>query len=174
MYFVGVNWSKTSAYALGLNALYVNQAGREREGIVESGAERRQLMADLKAGLLEITDDDGTPVVETVYVVDEHYPSADPALAPDILVGYADTYRASWSTAEGGSPLALLEDNTDRWSGDHCIAHQLVPGILVTNRTVQLDDPNLTDLAPTILSLYGIDAPPQMTGRVLFAPFAGD
>ncbi len=174
MYFVGVNWSKTSAYALGLNALYVNQAGREREGIVASGAERRQLMADLKAGLLEITDDDGTPVVETVYVFDEHYPGADPALAPDILVGYADTYRASWSTAEGGSPLDLLEDNTDRWSGDHCIAHQLVPGILLTNRTVQLDDPNLTDLAPTILNLYGIDAPPQMTGRVLFAPSAGD
>ncbi|MEE8459660.1 MAG: hypothetical protein V3S08_07295, partial [Phycisphaerales bacterium] len=68
----------------------------------------------------------------------------------------------------GGSPHGLFEDNTDRWSGDHCIAHKLVPGILVTNRTVQLDDPNLTDLAPSVLGLFGIDPPDEMTGRNLF------
>ncbi len=62
----------------------------------------------------------------------------------------------------------LLEDNEDRWSGDHCISHTLVPGILVTNHKVAVDDPALTDLAPTVLNLFGIDSPPQMTGRVLF------
>ncbi len=103
-----------------------------------------------------------------IELVDDLYPDADGQIAPDILVGYADTYRASWSTAAGGSPLEWFEDNTDRWSGDHCIAHYHVPGILVTNRTVRLDDPNLTDLAPTVLGLYGIDAPPEMTGRNLF------
>ena len=88
-------------------------------------------------------------------------------------MGYADTYRASWATAEGGSPLALVEDNEDRWCGDHCIDHEIVPGILVTNRAVTLDDPNLTDMAPSILSLYGIEAPEAMTGRVVFATEGG-
>ena len=164
----GADWSATRAYALGLNALYVNLAGRERYGIVQPGEQRSLLLNELKEKLLRLEDVDGTRVIDEVYIVDELYPDADPQIAPDILVGYADTYRASWATAEGGSPLELFEDNTDRWSGDHCIAHYHVPGILVTNRSVKLSDPNLTDLAPTVLGLYGIDAPPEMTGRNLF------
>ena len=167
-YLAGVDWSRSRAYAIGLNALYVNQSGRERSGIVSEGEERDALIKEIAAKLLAVRDDDGTPAIETVYVVDEYYPGADPETAPDILVGYADLYRGSWATASGGSPLELFEDNHDRWSGDHCIAHQVVPGILVTNRTVTIDDPDLTDLAPSILSLYGIDPPPEMTGRVIF------
>jgi predicted AlkP superfamily phosphohydrolase/phosphomutase len=143
LYLAGVDWTKTRAYALGLNALYISQAGREKRGIVPAG-ERAALLEELARKLREVRDADGTRAVDTVYVVDEYYPNADRNIAPDILVGYADTYR--------------------------CIAHQIVPGILVTNRAVTLDDPNLTDLAPSILSLYGIDPPAQMTGRALFAP----
>lgn len=166
-YLSAVDWSGTKAYALGLNGFYLNQAGRERMGVVKPGAERTALLHELKEKLLAIRDD-GKPVIDEVYIVEEVYPDADPSIAPDILVGYADTYRASWATAEGGSPPGLFEDNTDRWSGDHCIAHQIVPGILVTNRKVRLDDPNLTDLAPSVLGLFGIAEPDGMTGRDLF------
>jgi predicted AlkP superfamily phosphohydrolase/phosphomutase len=172
LYLAGVDWTKTRAYALGLNALYISQSGREKRGIVPA-AERAALLEELAQKLKEVRDADGTPVIDTVYVVDDYYPNADRSIAPDILVGYADTYRASWATAEGGAPLELLEDNHDRWSGDHCIAHEIVPGILVTNQQVTIDDPNLTDLAPSVLSLYGIAAPAEMTGRALFAPDGG-
>jgi predicted AlkP superfamily phosphohydrolase/phosphomutase len=164
----GVDWTKTRAYALGLNALYISQSGREKRGIVPA-TERAALLEELAQKLKEVRDADGTPVIDTVYVVDDYYPNADRNIAPDILVGYADTYRASWATAEGGAPLELLEDNHDRWCGDHCIAHEIVPGILVTNQQVTIDDPNLTDLAPSVLSLYGIAAPAEMTGRAVFA-----
>jgi predicted AlkP superfamily phosphohydrolase/phosphomutase len=166
-YLSGVDWSKTRAYALGLNALYLNLAGRERSGTVRDGAERAALLRELSEKLRQVRDDAGQPVIDTVYVMDETYPGADPRIAPDIIVGYADTWRASWATAEGGMPEALLEDNHDRWSGDHCIAAHLVPGILVTSRAVAIDDPQLSDLAPTILGLFGIDPPPAMTGRPL-------
>jgi predicted AlkP superfamily phosphohydrolase/phosphomutase len=172
LYFAGVDWTKTRAYALGLNALYISQAGREKWGIV-TPTERAALLEELSRKLKEVRDADGAPVIDTIYIVDDYYPNADRNLAPDILVGYADTYRASWSTAEGGAPLTLLEDNHDRWSGDHCIDHEIVPGILVTNQQVTIDDPNLTDLAPSVLSLYGIPKPTEMTGRVLFAPDGG-
>jgi bisphosphoglycerate-independent phosphoglycerate mutase (AlkP superfamily) len=46
--------------------------------------------------------------------------------------------------------------------------HRLVPGILVANRRVTAADPTLIDLPVTILSLFGVAAPPQMTGRVLW------
>ena len=42
-----VDWSKTRAYALGLNGLYVNVKGREEDGIVEPGDRDRAGRRDL-------------------------------------------------------------------------------------------------------------------------------
>ena len=93
---------------------------------------------------------------------------ADPNVAPDVLVGYARYFRASWKTVLGGAPTKLIVANQNRWSGDHCIAADLVPGILVANRKIKVQDPNLTDVGPTILSLFGIETPSNMAGRPLF------
>ena len=32
-----------------------------------------------------------------------------------------------------GVPMPLLEDNRQLWSGDHCVAADLVPGVLLTS-----------------------------------------
>ena len=47
--FANVDWTKTNAYAMGLNALYINLAGREKNGIVHSGAERDAVVAESEA-----------------------------------------------------------------------------------------------------------------------------
>jgi bisphosphoglycerate-independent phosphoglycerate mutase (AlkP superfamily) len=65
-------------------------------------------------------------------------------------------------------PEKVIEDNKARWSGDHCIAADLVPGIIVTNRKITVDDPKLEDVAPTILAEFGVGVPETMTGRPLF------
>ena len=101
--------------------------------------------------------------------MDEFYPDADPNIAPDLLIGYAENYRGSWGTALGGISNVLVEDNLNRWSGDHCIAHHLVPGIVVTNRKITLNDPSLSDMAPTILAHFGIEPPAGMSGRPMLA-----
>ncbi len=167
-WLAGVDWSRTRAYAMGLNALYLNQAGRESRGVVDAGPQRRALLELITQGLLAARDGDGSRVVETVHRVDESCPGADPRIAPDLIVGYADGYRASWATAEGGVPGPLFEDNLDRWSGDHCVAPHLVPGVLLTNCSVLVDDPSLIDLAPTILGEFGLGPPREMSGRVIF------
>ncbi len=161
---MNVNFSRTRAYALGINCLYVNLQGREREGIVKP-EDKRALLNDIAAKLLEVRDADGTAVVSKVYIVEDEYPNADMSVAPDILVGYAANYRGSWSTALGGHPAQLIEDNLDRWSGDHCIAAHIVPGVLLSNRKIALDDPALTDLAPSILKMFGVGTPEGMHGR---------
>jgi len=47
-WFEDVDWSRTRAYTMGLNGLYLNVKGREREGIVEAGAEAEALKEELR------------------------------------------------------------------------------------------------------------------------------
>ena len=55
--FLNVDWSRTTAYALGLQGLYVNLAGREEQGIVAPGAEYEALLDRLEADLLAMVDE---------------------------------------------------------------------------------------------------------------------
>ena len=51
-----VDWSQTMAYGLGINGLYLNMKGRERDGIVEPGEQREAMLAELKERLEAVTD----------------------------------------------------------------------------------------------------------------------
>ena len=44
----------------------------------------------------------------------------------------------------------------------------LVPGIIVSNMKLVVDDPELCDLGPSILRLFGIENPHTMLGRNIF------
>src|ERR1700691_328060 len=50
--FSDVDWSRTRAYGLGLNGLYLNLRGRERDGIVEPGAQADALLQGIRTELL--------------------------------------------------------------------------------------------------------------------------
>jgi predicted AlkP superfamily phosphohydrolase/phosphomutase len=165
--FANVDWSGTKLYGLGLNGLYVNLKGRERHGTVNA-AVQRSLLAEIRDKLMEVRDTDGSPVIASANLVDDMYPGADRAVAPDLIVGYADSYNASWATVLGEMPPQILEDNMDRWSGNHLTDPQVVPGVLVSNRKILAENPSISDMAPTILSEFGLPRPGSMTGRGLF------
>jgi len=166
-----VDWSKTKAFGLGLNGLYVNLAGRERDGIVEP-ADRDALLAEISTKLLAVRDPKGDrPVVAAVYRSDEVYQGPHAAEAPDLIVGYHRNYRASWSTTLGSSIAdELVTDNDSAWSADHCIAAEEVPGVVFSNKPITRSAPSLIDIAPTILAAYGLEKPEEMKGSGLFAP----
>ena len=160
--FADVDWSKTQAYALGLNGLYLNIAGREKNGILHRGAESEAVMKKLTEELPQFRDPvNGRQVVEVVS-------STQAELGPDMIVGYARTYRGSWQTALGATPSSVIEDNNDAWIGDHCINPDDVPGVLLSNRTLHAANPGLKDMTVTILSLFGANAGSGMTGRSVF------
>ncbi len=165
--FPGVDWRQTRAYGLGMNGLYLNAAGREKYGIVKE-PQWRSLLEEIRDKLMAVLDDDGEPVIRQVDLAEDIYPGADRNVAPDLFVGYAAGYRASWDTVLGTMPLNLLVDNLDRWSGDHCIHPDVVPGVLVANRKVTVESPDIRDIAPTILNEFGIAPMPHMTGKPLF------
>ncbi len=167
--FAHVDWSKTQAYALGLNSLYLNLRGRERQGIVEPGAQADLVLRVISKRLLAFRDPrSGGQPVSNVYSPRQQFHGDALALAPDLIAGYSPGYRGSWQSALGAVPAETIEDNRDAWIGDHCIAPQYVPGVLLANRAVRLADPQLADLTVTILHEFGLPQPSEMRGRVIF------
>jgi predicted AlkP superfamily phosphohydrolase/phosphomutase len=164
-YFAAVEWSQTRAYGLGLNGLYLNLQGRERNGIVPPG-EAEALLSEISKRLLELRDPaSGAAVITRVDRASVAYRGPYAREGPDLIVGYNRGYRAGWKTILGAFPREALEDNTNAWSGDHCMDFTLVPGVLLSNRKIPAEAPALTDIAPTILAEFGIPQPKSMMGR---------
>lgn len=163
--FENVDWSRTRAYALGLNGIYVNLAGRERQGSVDPAA-YQALVDRIEAELLELKDPrNGQNVVTLVVQPRRDFHGEHAADGPDLIVGYNRGYRSSWQSPLGKFPREVFVDNKEPWSGDHAIDYRLVPGVLISNRRITLERPALYDLTVSILDEYGIPKPPQMIGR---------
>ncbi len=168
--FGNVDWNLTKAYALGLNGVYVNLHGRERSGIVSSGA-YEELLEKLESELLAMVDPEtGEKPISLVVRTkrDFHGPHLDGA--PDLVVGYNRGYRSSWASPLGEFPAEIFEVNLDAWSGDHAMDHRFVPGVLLSNRSITLDQPALYDLTVSVLDEYGVEKLPEMIGSDCLAP----
>jgi predicted AlkP superfamily phosphohydrolase/phosphomutase len=162
------DWSRTVAYGLGMNGLYLNLKGRERDGLVEPGDQQEKLLTELASRLEAVTDVGGQRVIRSVYRADRVYSGSATALAPDLIVGYRRGYRASWATCLGDLTDDVLLDNDSAWSADHCADAQEVPGILFANRAIRAENPSLVDLAPSILAEFGLPTPSSMAGKNVF------
>ena len=162
-----VDWARTRAYALGLGGLYLNIEGREAKGVVPRG-EAQALKDELIARLGGLRDDEKqTVAIERVFDTARVNPGPYCDVGPDLTIGYAPGYRASWDAAQGKAAGPVIEDNTRRWSGDHCCDPSHVPGVLFCNRALSAEGPRLMDMAPTVLALFGIASPAYMEGRSL-------
>lgn len=148
--FAEVDWSRTAAFALGLNSLFLNLQGREKEGTVAP-----QGAAALKAELADRLQDliyQGKPAVRKVYDPKELYGPQAEGQAPDLLVGYDAGFRGSWQTALGEAPGGpVTVENLGKWSGDHCCDSQIVPGIFLSNLGNLVEKPHVKDICPLIL-----------------------
>jgi hypothetical protein len=132
----GVDWTNTTAYAVGLNSVYLNVAGREGQGIV-SADQVEPMLSELQARLLDWRDVDQTPIVRTVRLKHDAFSGPYTRFGPDLVVGYAPGYRASAETGLGKVPPVALEANTEHWGADHCIDSDAVPGVIFANRDLR-------------------------------------
>jgi predicted AlkP superfamily phosphohydrolase/phosphomutase len=164
-----VDWSRTKAYAVGFCSLYANLKGRESQGIIAAGEERRKLLDELSRALRDWRDEaNGEPVVRNAYIAEEIYHGEHLADAPDIVLGYYPGYRGSWQTALGAAPAGdPVVPNDDLWAGDHLVDAPCVPGIFLSNLPCSTPNPRLIDIAPTVLKAFGINAT-EMDGQALF------
>ena len=166
--FYDVDWSKTRAYGLGINSLYLNLRGRERDGIVDPGRDQETLINELVARLEAVRDVNGKKAILKVHRADKAYVGSATRLAPDLIVGYNPGYRASWATCLGDMTDEILLDNDSAWSADHCADVSAVPGVIFSNRPIGSTSPSLVDMAPSIMREFGLQIPPSMEGRNIF------
>lgn len=136
-----IDWSRTRAYAVGLNSLYLNLQGREGQGIV-SPDEREALTHELATRLHRWQGPDGNAVVAQALLQGEAFEGPYSAHAPDLVVGYAPGYRASRDTGLGKWGDETISANTDHWAADHCIAASAVPGIIIANQNLLANFPS--------------------------------
>jgi len=150
-----IDWTRTRAYALGLNGLYLNVKGRERFGIV-AASDRDALAKEIQAALLEVIDPQlGTRAITAVFRPQAgDHPLRHPDRTPDLIVGYAKGTRTSNFSALGGVPRVVMEDNLDLWSGDHCMDPAAVPGVLLSNRPLRAKVTSLQDVSAAIVAEY--------------------
>jgi predicted AlkP superfamily phosphohydrolase/phosphomutase len=170
-WFKDVDWDRTKAYALGLGGVYINQKDREAKGIVPAGEETRALKEDLRLKLTGLRDEAAADIAITeVYDRDKIYSGPYAGNAPDLIVGYNQGFRASWDSVTGKVDSTVFEDNTKAWSGDHCIDPKHVPGVFFFSHKIAAKAPSIMDIAPTVLTLFGLPVPSYMDGRPLITP----
>lgn len=164
-----IDWSRTKAYAFGLSGMYINKKGREAHGIIAPGEETEALKREIIAGLAGLRDEesDAVAINDVFNVKDVHSGGPYQEAGIDLIIGYNRGYRASWQGAVGQVMEHVFWDNTKSWSGDHCVDPRLVPGVIFSTHPVISEDPGIMDLAPTILTMFGVDVPAHMTGQVL-------
>ncbi|MEO0661249.1 MAG: hypothetical protein AAFZ87_06910, partial [Planctomycetota bacterium] len=171
-----IDWSKTQAYSLGLGMVYLNLEGREPDGIVPM-ADADAVMDRICAAFLAARDEGrvvGSSAVKIkgLYEGPEEWGTAEFPCS-DIMLGFAEYYRTSWSTVDGGMPVgqgpngnavpgAVYEDNDSLWSGDHASNDpRLVSGIFFSSRPVVIPEGgySVLHIAPTVLDRLGVEIP---------------
>lgn len=151
--------SSTSSYG----AIYINHRGRFTDGIVNTG--EYENLADRIINQLRETRDpqDGTVVIDKVWKNDELYEGSRVDKAPVIIFSLAEGYCLHGNLVITGEYDDKITDLKNIHSIDGILAAcgpDIAAGLTVEGVTIY-------DLAPTVLYLMGMAAPPGMDGRVL-------
>jgi predicted AlkP superfamily phosphohydrolase/phosphomutase len=178
-----IDWSRTKAYSDSLFPIIrINLEGREPEGIVKPGHEYQQLLETIRQALLECRDEtSGRRIVDGVFFRDEIYFGPQVEKAPDLLVRWKEEEKISGialpdgaldssHTSETARPLVPGEDSKII-SGDHRLHGVFLMSGKQIREGFRIPQPNIVDLAPTILQLMGLPIPSDMDGCVLSESF---
>jgi predicted AlkP superfamily phosphohydrolase/phosphomutase len=166
-----VDWAKTTAWGSGgyYGRVFLNVQGREPQGLIpvdQYEATRDKLAAALEA----LGDPEGRPIGTRVLKPEKLYKTVRGAAPPDLFVYFGDLRWRSVGTV-GTGQIHTFENDTGPDDANHAPEGMLIatgPGIEPLG---PIDGMQLMDVTPTVLRLFGLDAPDDLQGRVI-APIA--
>jgi predicted AlkP superfamily phosphohydrolase/phosphomutase len=167
---LGSGWADSRAFHLpGDNSslIRINLQGREPKGRVQPGDEYKQLCSELADAFMELVNPAaGEPAVEKVVILREQLQGEQIDQLPDLAVVWKNF----------GVPIEALESprigrvqipEFNKRSGGHWHEGFLIGSGPAFRKGVSLEPNDLTDIAPTVLSLFGLSAPDYMDGKVI-------
>jgi predicted AlkP superfamily phosphohydrolase/phosphomutase len=171
----GIAWQHTRAFLIeNANEGYVriNLKGREPQGIVEPGKEYDDVCEELYQAVKSATNPaNGRRAAHTVYKTDDIYSGHCRSHMPDIIINWNEHAKLTtelltekYGLARSAQPGYAI---TPYYTGNHRpSAFAMAVGPEVPHGKI-LDGTSILDLAPTILTYFGITPPDYMNGRVL-------
>jgi predicted AlkP superfamily phosphohydrolase/phosphomutase len=167
-----VDWPQTRAFSYGtFGNVVVNVRGRERDGVVEPGADYERLRDELVERLSSLESPDGERIVNAVHRREDLFAGAQLERIPDLVVEFRD-YR--WLGK--GNLTERTDSIADRIGvqghpGASYVGSHRPDGIVVVagpaaRAGVELSA-GIADIAPTALHLLGEAIPSALEGRVL-------
>lgn len=159
-----IDWSRTVAWGDGgyYGRLFLNIKGREPNGILEP-ARYDEIRDEMIAKLEALPDNEGNPMGTKVFKPQDVYPDVR-GVAPDLIVYFGDL---DWRSvgAVGNQSIYTFENDTGTDGANHDRTAFFSMMGLEGQPTGKVDGLNLVDVGPSILKLYGIDAPAGAVGR---------
>ncbi len=163
-----IDWSRTKAWGDGgyYGRLFLNVRGREPRGTIEP-ADYEKVRTDLIAAIETIEDPAGRAIGSKAYRPEEIYAEVR-GVAPDLLVYFGDL---DWRSigAVGMNAVHTFDNDTGPDDANHdwegIFIMRLPPG--AKGPRGELTGLRLYDVAPTVLSLSGLEPPAEMIGRSL-------
>ncbi len=164
---VEVDWSRTKVWAWGgyYARVFFNVEGREPQGIIPA-ADYEKERDELISQLLKIRGPQGEEWETKVIIPQEHFPVLNGEY-PDLMVYFDDLYWRSAGTIGYSSPY-LLENDTGPDDAVHAQEGIYIlydPCSSLRGRR----DADILDIAPTLLSYFGLPRPDEMRGKIIYA-----
>jgi predicted AlkP superfamily phosphohydrolase/phosphomutase len=154
-----IDWNKTKAYSVtrgyGEGYIYLNTKTSEYGKMIDYIIQELKKIKDPKTG---------NKVIEKVYRKKEIYNGKYSNNAPDIvfLTRHLE-YIVSPSLAEG----TIFSNGGKIRSGSHRISGILMATGPELKEGFKIDGARITDIAPTVLHMFGVSIPKDMDGKVL-------
>jgi predicted AlkP superfamily phosphohydrolase/phosphomutase len=147
-----------------VGAIRISVKGRDHEGLVEPGAEYRELRDQIREALLELTDPaTGRRVVRDVIFLHERFHGPYVEQLPDIAVFWDSTFH--WEAVASPRFGTLRIRAQDRRSGSHSANSFLLargPGI---PQGVEVSGCTALDIPAWVLDTAGVPVPQDLDGK---------
>ncbi|HXF57594.1 MAG TPA: alkaline phosphatase family protein [Actinomycetota bacterium] len=158
-----VDWARTVAWGDGgyYGRVFLNVRGREPQGVVDPA--RYEAVRDELAGALEaMSGPDGEPLGNRVFKPEDVYPEVR-GVAPDLIVYFGDL---EWrSVGQVGTGRVFTYENDTGPDGANHDRQGVFVMVGAKGAAGRREGLRLVDVGPTILSLYGLEAPEGAVGR---------
>lgn len=171
------NWQTTQCFPVPMDQagyIRINLKGREKNGIVELGADYNQLCEDIEQNFMSLKDvDSGRPIASRVIRAWSQAPEYTPErdVLPDLVVVWGDTLaretRSVISDRLPGFKFKVPDKNASGRSGNHIGRGWFAAnGPNLTEHT-QLEGYTIRDLAPTVFKAMAAFPSESLKGQGL-------